>query len=181
MKKNARNRVNNAADSIQKRIKKTQKIISILVVFILISTIASSVASSSTFKNNNLRDENDTPIISSIKKLLDGKSLRERLETLRENIKNKLNKLSNNENVEENEEPTYGNFQKTSLTSFIKDFIALKNADSSILLYTNYEGHETRNDLKLLRANKVDVNDDGVDDISAKLSLYPFIEKPLSL
>jgi len=157
MKKHARNRVNNAADTIQKRIKKTQKIISILVVFLLISTIASSIASSSPFKNNDLRD---------------------RVEAFQENVENVVDKLTNAKTVVENEDK---DAQKPSFVSFIKGFLALKNSDSAIALYTKYEGNETRTDLKLLRANKVDVNDDGVDDISVRLSLFPFIEKPLSL
>ncbi len=49
------------------------------------------------------------------------------------------------------------------------------------MLYTKYFSIEKETPMKLFSKVFVDVNDDGKNDISAKISIFPSIEKPLSL
>ncbi|RLJ01413.1 MAG: hypothetical protein DRP08_05535, partial [Candidatus Aenigmatarchaeota archaeon] len=52
---------------------------------------------------------------------------------------------------------------------------------SSLLFYTKYDDVEKTTNLGFFRESSIDIDGDGTDDISAKLTFYPSVERPLSL
>ncbi len=178
-------------------LKKTQKLVSVLVIFLLLSTLLSSVVRSdsinlnSTSKDSENTDESKSPL----KKLLEGKSIKEHLARLKEKInnlrdrlsqlKNRLSGIYTDETVEEldDTEKSGGILTKTTFTKTLRSFLTLKNSGSSLMVHTNYNGNEKDTNIKLFGSVKIDVDDDPEqkEDISVELRLFPFIEKPLCL
>ena len=163
-------------------LKRSRKIISILVVFLLLSTLLSTVVSSERISSylNNDTDE------SLLEEFFNGKSIKERLQETKEKIqariseiKNNLLKIDNDETVETrtiSRQPA-----GTSLLETLRTIISIKNSNSPIMFHTNYNGIVKSTEMRLFGKVTVDVNDDGLDDISARMLLYPFIERPLCL
>lgn len=177
-------------------LKKSRKLISILIVFLLLTTVLSSVVSSDSVRLNSETEEdleNNDRSESPLKKLLEGNSLKERLSGLKEKLrslryrvsqlKDRLSGIKEDETVENQSNAKKANeiFSKTSLLKTLRSFMEFKNTGSLFVLYTNYNGIENEAPLRLFKEVNVDVDNDGVDDISAKMVLYPFIERPLCL
>ena len=173
------------------------KLISIFVVFLLLSTVMSSVVSSDNIRlNASIKDsENTDKHESPLKGLLDGKTIKERLTQLKEKIKylkDKLlqlkNRLSdiNNDETGKNQyiaKKTKGTFSSTTILNTLKDFLTVKNSAASLMFHTNYNGIEKDTKLILFGEVKIDVDDDPeqIEDIGVRLRLFPRIEKPLWL
>ncbi|RLF62136.1 MAG: hypothetical protein DRN33_05905, partial [Thermoplasmata archaeon] len=80
-------------------------------------------------------------------------------------------------NIQESNE-TFNNLPKTS--SFIKDFInyikAIVKEGFPLYVATNYSGYEKITKMRLFRSTEVDVNDDGKNDISVRITALPSID-----
>lgn len=167
-------------------LKKSCKVISVLVVFILLSTVFSSVVSSQSIINSN-EEKTDGPL----KQLLKNR-LAERLALLKEKIKNLRDRLSqlkdklqdavkDKTTIKDTDAKTLGTSPRTSFINSVRSLLYTLQASSTLMFYTNYSGIEKRTELRLFREVKVDVNGDNIVDISVMLTLYPKIEKPLAL
>jgi len=160
-------------------LKKSCKVISALVVFILLSTVFSSVVSSQTIINSN-EEKTDGPIVQLLKNRLS-----ERLSMLKEKIQNLRDKLSDIANgkidAKDTNAKTYGALSRTNFVNSVSAFFYTLKASSTLMFYTSYNGIEKRTELRLFREIKVDVNGDNKEDISVKITLYPKIERPLAL
>ena len=164
---------------------KSSKIISLLIIFLLLSTVATSAVSSYTTNFDNENDEISEESNALIKQLIQAKSIKEKIQILKEKLQILRNKLSSLKNTETTDDPNQSSTPMDSrlkLINMIKDFMRLKQTASNLKFYTNYNGTETVTDLKLFRTVFIDVNFDGKEDIKVKLRLYPWIEKnPLSI
>ncbi|RLF51055.1 MAG: hypothetical protein DRN24_05585, partial [Thermoplasmata archaeon] len=167
-------------------VKKTKKIITILITFLLLSTTISSIASSKNLILQNIsdnfkktiEDEKTSPIKTS-------SILKEKITSLRERIHSFFDRLSKlrekNSSPVSNSEKRFLRNTTSIRLNVLKNFLLLREKASPLMFYTNYSGIENEVKLRLLREVKVDVNGDGKEDIGVRLSLYPSIEKPFSL
>ena len=172
--------------SINTPIKKTKKIITLMVALSLLLTTFSSIATSKSITLDNTsnlsketRDDEKTSLIKT------SSILKEKITSLRERIHSFFDRLSKlrekNSSPVSNSEKRF--LRNTTLIRFnvLKNFLLLRERLSPLMFYTNYNGIENEVKLRLLREVKVDVNGDGKEDIGVRLSLYPSIEKPFSL
>jgi len=134
---------------------KSKKIISVFLVLLLITTIGTSITASAKFSD---------------------KTLKERIENLKEKTGELIEDLSS-KNIQKSDDKTSNPTLLQTMTSISK----LSDASTTLTLYTNYNGTEKTNELKLFREIKVNVDEDSDDDISVKCSLYPSIERPFAL
>jgi len=163
-----------------------KKIISILVAFILLSTIISTVVSSeSTVLNQIIGNKKSKENSNKFSRLIDIKTLKEKISNLKDKLTELKEKITENQQEEtfEPQETTKSTNRvtRTSIMKTLRGFIELKNSGSLFEIYTNYAGIEKRNPLKIIGKTEVDINEDGKNDISAKISIFPSIEKPLNL
>jgi len=131
------------------------KILSILLAILMVTTIFSSMTASARFSD---------------------KTLKERIENFKEKTGELIEDLSS-KNLKKSDDKT----SNPTLLQTMSSISRLSGASTTLTLYTNYNGTEKTNELKLFRTVKVDVDGDGDDDVGAKLSLYPSIERPFSL
>jgi len=149
----------------------TKKICSIFIIFLLVFNIFSITALS--FETDSSPSESEKEKLTSIQ---------QRIERLREMIKNLIDKIKERKNQRFN---TLTEGVKTSDTnlvtknpiiSYCRTYLGLKSSSSSLFLYTNYGGIEKETEISMFQTLRVDVNNDGVNDISAQLVLYPSID-----
>jgi len=173
---------------MDKPLKKLRKFISVLVVFLLLTTVISSVVSSRGFfldsTDSKERDNTDRPIID----LLQGKSIKEIILQLREKLRNlreRLSQIINQRSTQpqNNERPL--KFRASSLLESIRTYVSFRSqSQSGFMLYTNYNGIETSTKLRFVILGlpvKVDVDGDGDKDIQVSFRIYPGIKAPFAL
>ena len=162
----------------------TKKILSFFTVFILLTTaIASIVSSKGLFdkareKIEEIKSNND---IISERPLLEG--LKEKIENLREKTKIFLQNVvkRRNHEVSKDEKTESTNVSGFSFVQTLRMYQNLKSTGSSFDFCIKYNDVEKNTTLSLLKQVKIDINYDGTNDIGARLSILPGIEKPLSL
>jgi hypothetical protein len=145
--------------------KKSKRVVSFLVVIVLVLSGFSAVASA--FYNNNKKiDTNNLNLKSAFK---------EKIEDLKEKIQNFKNQLNTVEYFSDESDIQLKQF---SLYKTMNLFSIIK---TGLEFYTNYNGNEKTDTLRLFRQTKIDLNDDSKDDIVVLLQLYPGIESSLAL
>ena len=171
-------------------LKKSHKIISILVVFLLISTVMASAASSARI-GSRLADRVSEEIKDAVESEKPLKTyIAEKAEEIKDkaqNVKEKLNEKITQ--IKENRKSigakTTGILSKiASFVESIRSFLSIrKSAASGKYLYTKYGDNEPiESKMYILKATKVDLNDDGINDIEARYKIRPGLERsPLAL
>lgn len=163
-------------------LKKSRKLASVIVVFLLLSTLFSTVVSSEGISSL----LNKEPEKSLLQKFFEGKSIKERFQETKDRIHAKISEIKNRlveiENDESTETRTLTRLTtETSLLATLRTIIAIKNSDSPLVFHTNYNGNSKSTEMGLFGKVTVDLDDNGDDDISARMLVYPFIERPFCL
>jgi len=131
-------------------------VISIFVVFLLLTTVATSVVGSANIggRIENIKEKANN-IVENIQEVKSQGSLRDRISS---------------------------RFSKSSLLDSFRTLSSIRASAGSMLnFYTKYNDIEKTSQLKFFRFTDIDVNNDKVNDISAKLSLRLGIERPFAL
>ena len=147
--------------------KNAKRLLSLFVVFILFVNIFSVLTFSLGNDNVFSKDKKEKISLSNV------------IVNLKEKFHNFLNKIkaSKNDRIISNS----GTDTKTSALTFIKTYFSLKSSSSVLYLYTNYEGIEKETQISMFQTLKVDINNDGVNDISASLMIFPSVDSSMSL
>jgi len=164
-------------------LRKSRKIISIFIVFLLLTTILTATVGSerNIFDKDSDKDDSNSDLKN---KLLDRERIQEKIRTIKDRFSQLKERFSRDEEDNSVNFDRTRNTQVSPRTSFVKSlraFIEFKDSGSLLLLSTNYKGQEKESPLRFFGTTKVDLNSDGKDDISAKISIYPYLERPLSL
>jgi len=131
------------------------KIISILIIFFLISTIITPIVSSINLKQN--RESNNSSTFF-----------------------NNINKKTEETKEYQNKKTITQSIKQT--VSNIQTLVSLLTGKYTINFHTKYKVYKTDNEMKLFGKTKVDVDNDGDEDISANLRIYPsLIKQPLAI
>ena len=173
---------------------KLRKVISLFVVFFLVMTIMDTVSSSSVFITKSSTSDDFEAIENTIDNDLSGTTIKERILQIKQKIRDLLDKASEknhqlnteDDNKQLNEitlDRDPKTFRRYTLSDAIKRYLTYKGIvqASLFMFYTNYSGYESQHYLKLYRFVDIDVNGDGIYDISVKIRLYPFLEKELTV
>jgi len=156
---------------------RTRKILSILCVLLLISTLFSSIIGADGL---NLRDfNNDKKIIPEIFDSFKDKvqNIKQKLANLRDSIRAKRNNINSPA-----KEPVGDIDSSLNLKESMSNIAGLLSSTKSMMFFTNYNGKQKQTELKFFKTVLVDVNDDGKDDLSVKYQIFPSIAfKELSL
>jgi hypothetical protein len=175
-------------------LKISKKFISVLVVFLLLSTLLSTVVGSRSSFFDTEEIESNNKEEQSFNKIFERKTLRERLEKLKEkieNIRTKLSQIKNSISDSDDDKPSLDDdlnddTEKTDKPSFLQSFFytirELRKNRSPMIVYTNYNGVKKETELKLFQDVYISVDDQRDNDIKVKLLILPGIEtKPLAL
>ncbi|MHA2016955.1 MAG: hypothetical protein ACTSXY_01640, partial [Promethearchaeota archaeon] len=176
----------------KKQSKAVKKLLSVFIVFFLVSTALSTIVSSKGVLSEKLSEFKDKlddlktgrrPIKDSIRNsyLKEG-FLKERFETIKEKIENIINKIKQpreNPLINSGKLSPLENSPRNSLLRSLVSYISLKESSSLLSFYTNYAGNEKTTPLRLGSSKSIDVDDDGDKDIRVSYSTYPGIERPL--
>lgn len=167
-----------------KYLKKSSKIVTILIVILLFLSFFSSVVVSrdlksvSFFKNVNSKIEEN--IENSLNRILEaiGK-IKDRLLQLKERLSNFKDRFSLNKNsLSPSGEKILKISSQSPLIKSIQSYVEMRSL-GSFNFYTNYNGNEKQTLLRLYKPVQIDVDDDGDKDIEAQFSIFPGIENPL--
>jgi len=185
MHKNSKKQISHANNYI----KKSRKVISILVVFLLITTVMASAASSARIGSGIVKkiveevkdtDKSNTPIKDFIEEKT--QQIKEKTQNAKERITEKITRFT--ESQKGIRIKTTGILSRiASFVESIRNYFPLRESIASgRYLYTKYADDEPiETKMKLLAATYVDLNDDGTNDIKARYRIFPSIVKPLAL
>ena len=151
--------------------KNAKKIISIFFVILLLFNIFTITVLSSETKNKPVKDLKE--------KIINTKNKIKQIKQLIYETINKINgKIKQKQNTQINSVKTLKNTlsNKNLIFSYFQTYLGLKSSSSKLFLYTNYSGIEKETKINIFQTLRIDVNNDGVNDISAQLILYPSIE-----
>jgi len=138
--------------------KKIKKILSIFIVIFLVSTVfAQAVSSKGLFSN--LREK-----------------VKEAVNNVKDNILNK--ETTSREN---NPHPIINKIKKSPLISSLITYSSFKTQSSLFVIYAKYGDYEKEASAGLGVPTTIDINDDGKNDVKAKVVLRLGIEKPFAL
>ena len=140
--------------------KKAKKILSILCVILLLSTL---FASTITAQKLNLSDKVDELTTTIIQKEGEEVTILEKTKDIVDTLKNEKTSIKN----------YLSGFRTNVVKSLTTVASLLRNSRSGLMFYTNYNGVEKETNLKLFTTQKIDANNDGKNDISVKYSVYP--------
>jgi hypothetical protein len=156
--------------------KNTKKLLSISIVFILFLNVFSIITLS--FENSRFSiKEGKEKIANTLSSI---KNFKENLKNFIEKVQQKkiFNLVSkDDEKITSNSETV----TKNPLLTYLKTYFGIKSSSSKIYLYTNYSGIQKETEINIFQTLKVDVNNDGVNDVSAQLTLYPSIDSSMNL
>jgi len=144
------------------------KSMSILIVFMMLFAVLSTVTAGTIFNKDNENTTNDKTKIKMLTNFLEEKyaKIYEKFSAFSEKIKQKISNLDTN-----NEDVLAKSTSIVETNSFI----------SPLDFYTNYDGIKKTSTLRFFRETKIDVDGDSKNDIAASLKLYPGIVQPLAL
>lgn len=144
------------------------KSMSIIIVFMMLFAVLSTVTAGSIFSKDNENTTNDKTKIKMLTNFLEEKygKIYEKFSAFSEKIKQKINGI---------DRP--GEDVLTESTNIANTNSLISPLD----FYTNYDGVEQTSALRFFRETKIDVDGDSKNDIAATLRLYPGIVKPLAL
>jgi len=143
---------------------KIKKVISILIVFFLATTIFSTTISAKWFNSET--------------------TLKEKIEGLNQKTNDLIKQLSEQQSKDNSRETNkfLANRQPTtSLIKTLQSYTALGANDPTLRFYTNYNGQEKETRLKLFFETKIDVDGENGNDIGVRYTILPGIARPLSL
>ncbi len=143
---------------------KIKKVISILIVFFLATTVFSTTISAKWFNSET--------------------TLKEKIEGLNQKTNDLINQLSEQQSKDNSKETNNIIASRRPTTSLIKtlqSYTALGANDPTLRFYTNYNGQEKETRLKLFFETKIDVDGENGNDIGVRYTILPGIARPLSL
>lgn len=149
------------------------KFISLAIVFLLLSTVFISSATSKDILSNIVSKTKDN--IENFEIKTDGAQTTVSMGEKITNVKDTIEKI--NENIQSIKNNTVINFLK-SYNSFFK-LKRLSSTSSIFSVYTNYAGNEKTTPIRFGITTAIDVDDDGDRDIKTSFRIFPSIEKPL--
>jgi len=142
---------------------KIKKVISILIVFFLATTVFSTTISVKWFNSE-----------TTLKKI-------EGLNQKTNDLLNPVSEQQSEDNYKETNKFLANRQPTTSLIKTLQGYTALRANDPTLRFYTNYNGQEKDTRLKLFFETKIDVDGENGNDIGVKYTILPGIMRPLSL